>query len=218
MANQLFFTVRISTSHSNSILVHFLGWLIQSLQTLTNQWLRNYHISMLSPNILSSDSFFFQHQPFDTHQGKLHHTLTSQNRFLKQNKTLWEEPLCSRHFSITDPNLRSRWRPLQRDFTVFSFCQRFLRIRLCHHSKIMRRKLVLFIFLYLRISQMSQRYFQAFTQAVLLMFIFEKKIKFSNVLFHKKRSENYCKMQVAVRMCCKLHSGFIVEPWNKSRG
>ena len=47
-------------------LVHFVDWLFQVLQTLTNQCLPNYHISMISCNILFLSSFFSQHRPFDT--------------------------------------------------------------------------------------------------------------------------------------------------------
>ena len=43
----------ISTNQRNSILVHFVDWLFHALQTLANQWLSNYHISMISSNILS---------------------------------------------------------------------------------------------------------------------------------------------------------------------
>ena len=52
MANH-FFTMRISTNHSYNILVHFIGLLFHALQTLPNQWLPNYHINMISYNILS---------------------------------------------------------------------------------------------------------------------------------------------------------------------
>ena len=34
MVSHLFFTVRISANHSNSILVFFVGWLFHPLQTL----------------------------------------------------------------------------------------------------------------------------------------------------------------------------------------
>ena len=56
MTNRLF-TVRLSTNHSNSILVHFVGCLWHALQTLANQWLPNYHVNMISSNILSVSSF-----------------------------------------------------------------------------------------------------------------------------------------------------------------
>ena len=56
MANRLF-TLRFSTNHSNSILVHFVGCLCHALQTLANQWLPNYHVNMISSNILSLGSF-----------------------------------------------------------------------------------------------------------------------------------------------------------------
>ena len=38
-------------------------------------------------------------------------------------------------------------------------------------------------------------------------------IEFLNVLFHEKRSQNYCKIQVGVWTCCKLHNRFMAEPW-----
>ena len=118
ITNHLFFTMRISTKHSNSILVHFVGWLFYALQTLANQWLPNYHINMISSNILSLGSFFSQHRPIDTRQG--HYKLTFQRNFSKQNRPIWEEPPCSRHLYITDNILRSRWCPLQRACTVHS--------------------------------------------------------------------------------------------------
>ena len=57
MAIYLFLTVRISTNHSNSILVHFVSWFFHELQTCANQWLLNYHINIISSNILSLGSF-----------------------------------------------------------------------------------------------------------------------------------------------------------------
>ena len=66
MTNDLFFTVRISTNHSGSILVYFLGWLFHELEILCNQWLSIYHINMISSNKLSLGSFFFQQQRLDT--------------------------------------------------------------------------------------------------------------------------------------------------------
>ena len=59
-------TVRISKNQRNSILVHLVDWFFHLLQTLVNQWLSNYHISMISSIILSLGSFFSQHRPFDT--------------------------------------------------------------------------------------------------------------------------------------------------------
>ena len=38
---------------------------------------------MIASNILSLDSFFPQHQPFDTLSVQLHYTLTPQSKFLK---------------------------------------------------------------------------------------------------------------------------------------
>ena len=58
VVNYLFFTVKISTNHSNSILVHFACWLFHKLQTFVNQWLQNHHINMISTNILSLNVFF----------------------------------------------------------------------------------------------------------------------------------------------------------------
>ena len=65
-ASHFYFTVRISTNYRNRILVHFADWLFHVLQTLANQWLPNYHISMISSNTLPLGSSFFQHRPFDT--------------------------------------------------------------------------------------------------------------------------------------------------------
>ena len=48
----------------------------------------------------------------------------------------------------------------------------------------------------------------AFIQAVSLMFVFELR-----VLFYKKRSRNYCEMQVGIWRCCTLHSWFIAKVW-----
>ena len=76
MDNHFSCTVRISTNETNSILVHFVDWLFHALQTLFNRWLSNYHISMISSNILHLGSFFSQHRPFDTLWFQLHHTLT----------------------------------------------------------------------------------------------------------------------------------------------
>ena len=120
LANHLFFTVRISTNYNNSILVHFVCWLFHALQTLANQWLPNYHIKMISSNILSLGSFFSQHRPLDTLWGRLHYTLTFYSSFLKQNEPIWEEPLYRGHLSITDTILRSRWCPLYRGFIVLT--------------------------------------------------------------------------------------------------
>ena len=58
MDNHFSFIVRISKNQRNSILVHFVDWLFHALQTLSNQWLSNYHTSMISSNILSLGSFF----------------------------------------------------------------------------------------------------------------------------------------------------------------
>ena len=57
MDNHFSSTVRISANQRNRILVHFADWLFHALQTLANQWLSNYHIRMISSNILSLDSF-----------------------------------------------------------------------------------------------------------------------------------------------------------------
>ena len=80
---QLSSSVRISTNQRNSILVHFVDWFFHALQTLANQWLVNYHISMISSYILSLGSFFSQHRPFDTLWFHLHYTLTPSSKFLK---------------------------------------------------------------------------------------------------------------------------------------
>ena len=53
MDKQISFTVRISTKQRNSILVHLVDRLFYALQTVANHWLPNYHISMMSSNILS---------------------------------------------------------------------------------------------------------------------------------------------------------------------
>ena len=76
MDNNFFFTVRISTNQRNNILVHFIDSLFHALQTLANQWIRNYNISMISSNILSLGSFFSKHRPFDTLWVQLLTTLT----------------------------------------------------------------------------------------------------------------------------------------------
>ena len=55
-----------------NILVHFVNWLFHALQTLTNQWLSNYHITMISSNLLSIGSFFFQHRTLDAVWFQLH--------------------------------------------------------------------------------------------------------------------------------------------------
>ena len=59
MANHLFFTVRISMNHCNSILMHFFVWLFHTLQVLASQWLPNYHINMISSNTFTLGSLFF---------------------------------------------------------------------------------------------------------------------------------------------------------------
>ena len=107
MANHLFFTVRIGTDHSNSILVHFVGWLFYIFQIGTNQWLLNYHINMLSSNKLSLSSFFSQHQSLNTLWNQLHYILTTQRKFLKQKRPIWEESQRSGHLSINDTIVRS---------------------------------------------------------------------------------------------------------------
>ena len=76
MANHLFFTVTISTSHSKNILVHFVRWLFSAMQTLAKQELPNYQINTIFSSKLSLDSFFFQHRSFETLWGRLHYTLT----------------------------------------------------------------------------------------------------------------------------------------------
>ena len=68
--------VRISTNQRNSILVHFVDWLFHALQTLANEWLSNYNISIISSNVLSLGSFFSQHRTFDTLWFQLHYNLT----------------------------------------------------------------------------------------------------------------------------------------------
>ena len=57
---------------------------------------------MISSIILSLGSFFSQYRPLDIFWGRLHYSLTLQGRFLKQNKSSWEEPPCSGHLSITN--------------------------------------------------------------------------------------------------------------------
>ena len=81
--NHFSIKVRISTNQRSSILVHFVDWLFHALQTLANQWPSNYHISMISSNILSLDSFFSKHWTFDTLWFQLHYTLTPQSKVLK---------------------------------------------------------------------------------------------------------------------------------------
>ena len=59
-----------------------LRWLALSRVTNT-QWLPNYHISMISSNILFLSFPFSQHQPFDTLWIQLHYTKTPERKFLK---------------------------------------------------------------------------------------------------------------------------------------
>ena len=121
MANHLSFTVRISMNHRNSVLFHFVSWIFHTLQTLANQQhsnCSNYPINMIPSNILPFGLFFSQHGPFHTLWVRLHYTLTPQSKFLKQNKPIWKEPLCSGQLSITDTILRSRQCLLQGGFTV----------------------------------------------------------------------------------------------------
>ena len=66
MDNHLFFEVWVRTHHRNRVLVQFFGWLFYTLQTLTNQWLSNDHINMISSNILHLGCFFSLRRPFDT--------------------------------------------------------------------------------------------------------------------------------------------------------
>ena len=70
-------TLRISTNQTNSVFVCFVDSLFHVLRTLANQCLSNYHISLISCNILSLGSFFSRHQPFDTLWFQLHYTLTT---------------------------------------------------------------------------------------------------------------------------------------------
>ena len=59
MSNHLFFTLRVSKNHSNSIRVNFVGWqFFHTLQSLANQWLPKYHINIISSDNLSLDSVF----------------------------------------------------------------------------------------------------------------------------------------------------------------
>ena len=76
MDNQIPFVLRISTNKRNSILVHFVDWHFHALQTLVNQWLSNYHVNMISSNILTSGFFFSEHRLFDTLWFQLHYSLT----------------------------------------------------------------------------------------------------------------------------------------------
>ena len=94
-------TMRISTNCSNSNLVHFVGWLFHTLQTLVNQWPPNYDINIIYSNILPLGSFF-QHRPLNTLWGWLPDTITRSSKLLKQIKSIWEKPLCSGHPSKTD--------------------------------------------------------------------------------------------------------------------
>ena len=52
MGNHFSSTLRISANRRDSIPVHFVDWLFHALQTLANQWLSNYHISMIFFKIL----------------------------------------------------------------------------------------------------------------------------------------------------------------------
>ena len=75
MENYFSFTMRISMNQRNSILVPFFDWLFDALQTLANQQLRNFNLS-ISSNVLFLGSFFSQYRPFDTLWVQLHYTLT----------------------------------------------------------------------------------------------------------------------------------------------
>ena len=97
-ANNLRFTLRIKANHSNSILVHFVGWLFHALKTFANQWPPSYHINVICSNVLPLDSLFFQDHPLDTLWGRLHDTLIPYSRRLKQNKPICEEHLYSGHY------------------------------------------------------------------------------------------------------------------------
>ena len=70
MANHLF-----CCTWSTNILVHFVGWFFHTLHTLAIQWVPNYHINMISSNVLSLGSFFSQVRPLDTLWGQLYYTL-----------------------------------------------------------------------------------------------------------------------------------------------
>ena len=59
-----------------SILAHFVDWLFHALQTLVNQSISKYQISMISSNILPLRSFFSKHRPFTTLWFQLHYTLS----------------------------------------------------------------------------------------------------------------------------------------------
>ena len=65
MANDFFFTV-ISTNHSSGILVFFIGRLFNALKILSNLWLPNYRINMISSNMLSLVSTFSQYRYHDS--------------------------------------------------------------------------------------------------------------------------------------------------------
>ena len=110
------FTLRINTNKRNIILVHFVDWLFHALETLANQLLSNYHISMIPSNILNLSS---PSTELLTHFGFNLITLTPQSNFLKKTKPIQEKLLCSGHLSMTGTILRSRWCPLQRGFTEF---------------------------------------------------------------------------------------------------
>ena len=76
MVNHFSCTMRINTNQRNITPDHFTDCLFHVLQKHTNQCLRNYHISMISPNILFLGSFFSQHRPFALLWVQLQYTLT----------------------------------------------------------------------------------------------------------------------------------------------
>ena len=78
---------------STSLVGHF-----HALPTRVNQWLSNYHINMISSNILSLDSFFSKHRPHYTLRAWLH--LVPQSRLLKQYKLISKVP-----FYVADTSL-----------------------------------------------------------------------------------------------------------------
>ena len=77
MANHFFFALWISTKDSKTILVFLVGWFFHWLKILVTQCQLNYHINMISYNMLPLASSFYQHRSLDTFWGQLHNTLTT---------------------------------------------------------------------------------------------------------------------------------------------
>ena len=105
MANHLVFTMRISKNHSNSILIHLVGWLFHALRTLANQWLANYRIDMICSNVRF---FLLPTTTFWHSLGSIVQYSNTLEQVFEASKSFWEELLCSVLLSITDTILMFR--------------------------------------------------------------------------------------------------------------